>query len=197
MAWVRSEYAGELAVLSAWLAALLPWNVTYAASIEGLPGSVLFIRFPFVQIRYLFGVPFADATRVTTPIGARELSDPNWANRLFDFSSVTAGYDVWMVGAVVILVAVLLSFAMYLREAEVEARLPAPSVRVMGGILGVSGLLLTVSTIQFYMEEPFGGIPIPIGLAVLLPLAGLLLTVDLEEKPDTTDHRDDGGPDDA
>lgn len=28
MAWARSEYAGEMAVVSAWISALMPWSVT-------------------------------------------------------------------------------------------------------------------------------------------------------------------------
>ena len=50
MPWVKSEYAPELAVLSAWIAALVPWSVTVHTAAP--LGSVLFaIRFPLAEIQ--------------------------------------------------------------------------------------------------------------------------------------------------
>jgi hypothetical protein len=53
---VRSECAGELAVLSAWVAALLPWNVSF---LWALSGGLLVVWFPFVEMRYSIGLPLA------------------------------------------------------------------------------------------------------------------------------------------
>lgn len=60
--WVRSEYANELAVLSAWLAVLMPWNVTRHERTDNLSllggllnadaeSKITFIRFPFLEIQ--------------------------------------------------------------------------------------------------------------------------------------------------
>jgi hypothetical protein len=60
--WVRSEYANELAVLSAWLSVLIPWNITrhkrtdQLTFLDGLvvasPQSrITFLRFPFFEIQ--------------------------------------------------------------------------------------------------------------------------------------------------
>jgi len=60
--WVRSEYANELAVLSAWLALLLPWNVSRVTRTDELSqggglvntevdSSIFFLRFPFAEVQ--------------------------------------------------------------------------------------------------------------------------------------------------
>jgi hypothetical protein len=60
--WVRSEYANELAVLSAWLSVLVPWNVTQhtrtdtLSLLDGLlnadaESNIFFLRFPFLEIQ--------------------------------------------------------------------------------------------------------------------------------------------------
>jgi len=87
MVWVRSEYAGELAVLSTWLSAFIPWNVMLS-SVAG--GSVLFVRFPFVQVRYAYGVPFAEGTVILDPLSAISFQAGN---------SIAVAYQAWAVGA--------------------------------------------------------------------------------------------------
>lgn len=166
---MRSEYAGELAVLSAWLAALLPWNVTYTA-VPGTGGSALFLRFPGLQIRYIFGIPWADRLRVDHPIAALDL-----------VSGVSETlYYLWIAGAAVVGLAVLLSFAMYAAERRVEELLPVHPVRAMGGLLAVSALSLSAATYAIATNGDFGGgIPIPLGLVVLYLLAGVLLRAEL------------------
>jgi hypothetical protein len=164
MVWVRSEYAGELAVLSAWLAALLPWNLTYSPAVAG--GSVLFVRFPFFQVRFAWGVPVARAVAVSDPLSAVEFQAGQ---------SIQLAYQVWAVGAAVLALALLLSVAYYLREERLEAG-PVDPVRVMGGLLGVGGVVLAAST-YFLVTRGFPGYPVPT-VAVTLVLAGVLLTVD-------------------
>lgn len=51
MPWVRSEYAGEVAVVSAWLAALLPWTVTIQPSLPPLGARVYVARFGLVGLQ--------------------------------------------------------------------------------------------------------------------------------------------------
>lgn len=171
MAWVRSEYAGELAVVSAWLAALLPWNVTYATIFEG-EVSVLSIRFPFVQLRYLLGIdlPGSETVDVSHPVAARGTVE----------GTPVLVYDLWIAGAVFVLAAVALSVVMYLREDWTIELLPSSPVRVMGGLLGGATVLLTASTGAILTRGEFGGgLPIPIGLLVLGVLSWALLTVEV------------------
>lgn len=169
MTWVRSEYAGELAVVSAWLAALLPWNVTYT-TIPGTGGSALYLRFPLLQIRYIFGLELAERVSVDHPVGALDLVS----------GAPEILYRLWITGAAVVVLAVLLSFAMYAAETTVEERLPVHPVRVMGALLGGAGVLLTAATAAIVTNGDFGGgLPVPVGLAVLFLLSGSLLRADL------------------
>ncbi|AUV81366.1 hypothetical protein C2R22_06580 [Salinigranum rubrum] len=164
MVWVRSEYAGELAVLSTWLSAFIPWNVMLS-SVAG--GSVLFVRFPFLQIRYAYGVPFAEGTLILDPLSAISFQAGN---------SIAVAYQAWAVGAAVFAVAFVFSILYYLAEARVEA-LPVDPVRVVGALLGLTGVVLAAAT-YLLLTRGFPGIPIPLGVVFLLVFGGVLLTID-------------------
>lgn len=165
--WVRSEYAGELAVLSAWLSALAPWSVTYATGIVVEGGRLLSVRFVFLQVWYAFGVPFTEAITVRHPISALELQ------RGVGLEGATR---VWVAGAAVVGVAVLLSLLYYRYEERVEAG-PVDPVRLMGALLLVAGLLLSYATYLFATDFP-GGLSLPVGVVFPLLLGVVLLTVD-------------------
>lgn len=165
MVWVRSEYAGELAVLSAWLAALLPWNVTYSTGIAG--GDVLFVRFPLLQVRYTYGIPVTRAVSISDPLSAMAFQSGQ---------TILLAYQAWAVGAAVVAAAVALSVVYYFREEAVESA-PVDPVRVMGVLLGLAGVVLAVATYLLYTRG-FPGVPIPIGVVVLLLLGGVLLRVE-------------------
>lgn len=165
MVWVRAEYAGALAVVSTWIAALVPWNITYSTGVSG--GSVLFVRFPFFQIRYVYGVPAARGVSV---------SDPFSATAFQAGQTIQAAYQVWAVGAAVLGVAVVFSLVYYRYEASVEDG-PIDPVRVLGALLTLVGLLLAAAT-YLLVTRGFPGLPIPIGVLLLLVFGGLLLTVD-------------------
>jgi hypothetical protein len=172
--WVRSEYAGELAVLSTWLSALLPWNVTYAADVAG--GSLLFVRFPFFQIRFAFGVPTAGFVRVADPLTSLAFQRGQ---------DLEAAYRLWVAAAAVVAVALLVSVRYYRHESRVESW-PVDPVRLLGTLLLGAGGLLAVST-YYLLTRGFPGLPIPLGVAFLILLGGVLLVVDRSET-----GRDDG-----
>jgi uncharacterized protein (TIGR04206 family) len=164
MVWVRSEYAGELAVLSTWLSAFIPWNVMLS-SVAG--GSVLFVRFPFVQVRYAYGVPFAEGTVILDPLSAISFQAGN---------SIAVAYQAWAVGAGVFALALAFSVVYYLAEERVEA-LPVDPVRVVGALLGVTGVVLAAATVLLFTRG-FPGVPIPLGVVFFLLFGGVLLTID-------------------
>jgi hypothetical protein len=174
MVWVKSEYAGELAVVSAWIAALLPWYSSYVPEIDGLPGSVLFLRFPFAQIRFTFGVPLADAVDFRTPMGiVFRRADT------LESGAIEIAYWVWYVGAALVAVAVLFSLLMYVDYDRLLEALPVHPVRIMGGLLTAAAAVLAVSTALFYRHRVFDEFPVPIGLALMFVLGGSLLRVEL------------------
>lgn len=165
MVWVRSEYAGELAVLSAWVCALLPWNVTYSPAVAG--GSVLFVRFPFFQVRYVYGLPLARAVRVSDPLSAAAFQQGQ---------SIQAAYQVWALGALILAAAVALSVAYYAREDAVEAW-PVDPVRAMGALLVAAGAVLAAAT-YLLVVRGFPGVPLPVGVLFLFAFGGVLLAVE-------------------
>jgi uncharacterized protein (TIGR04206 family) len=155
MPWVRAEYAGALAVVSTWIAAFVPWNITYSPDVSG--GAVFFVRFPFFQIRYAFGVELTRRVAVSDPLSA-------------------VAFQAWAVGAGVLAVAVAVATVYYRYEDAVESG-PVDPVRLLGGLLGLSGLVLAVAT-YLLATRGFPGVPVPVGVVVLLALGGVLLTVD-------------------
>jgi uncharacterized protein (TIGR04206 family) len=164
MVWVRSEYAGELAVLSTWLSAFIPWNVM-RSSVAG--GSVLFVRFPFLQVRYTYGVPFAEGALLLDPLSAISFQAGN---------SIAVAYQAWAAGAGVFAVAFVFSLAYYAAEERVEA-LPVDPVRVVGTLLTLTGVVLAVATYLLFTRG-FPGVPIPVGVVFFFLFGGVLLTVD-------------------
>jgi len=191
--WVNSKYASELAVLSAWLAAFLPWNVTHSSF--GDLGGTLFVRFPFFQVQYTWfpvvaiagevktfrqtGVELVRGVWVADPITARLSPTGVGAN-----AGVVDANATWLLGAGVVALAFLLSLGMYFFEDRFEAA-PVDPVRVMGGLLGLGAVALTVATVQLWTALP--GVPIPAGIAVMGVLAWTLLRVerkDFESDPD-------------
>lgn len=165
MVWVRSRYAGELAVVSAWLSALIPWNITYSTGIAG--GDLLFVRFPFFQVRYNYGVPFGRALAVSDPLSATAFQQGQ---------TIAAAYQAWAAGAAVLAVAVLLAFAYYHDEERVEAWRFDP-VRVIGSLLVFTAAAFAAAT-YLLVTRGFPGIPIPLGVVFLAAFGTVLLRVE-------------------
>jgi hypothetical protein len=166
--WVRSEYAGELAVLSTWLSTLIPWNVTYASGVGG--GALLFVRFPLFQVRYTFGVPLAQGIVVSHPLSALAFQRGQ---------GLAVAYRVWTVAAVAFLAALVVSVLYYRNESWVESWAVDP-VHLLGGLLAGTGGFLAVAT-YFLVTRGFPGVPVPVGVVFLLAFGVVLLTVDRTE----------------
>jgi len=163
--WVRSEYAGELAVLSAWLCALLPWSVSYASQ-EGL--QLFRIHFPYLFFQF---VPGVDLGEFATPYVFV------WDAPSFPEDATLAfGYQLWIVASVVITLALALSIVYYVFDERLEDSSPVDPVRVMGGLLSVSAVGFSVST--YFLWSRFIGITVPVGVVFMYLLGGTLLVVE-------------------
>ena len=176
MVWVQREHAGALAVLSAWLSGLLPWNVTYSTD-----GSiwVLFVRFPLFEFQYTSGLgPGIDGASLRTVLSAIQIQSGQ------GLESATL---VWGGGAVVILAALLLSVVYYADESWSDS-LSVHPIRLMGGLLGAAAVLFGIAT-RFVWTGGFGGTPIPVGVPLVAALAWVLLTAELtdDSDPETDD----------
>jgi hypothetical protein len=196
MVWVKSEYADELAVVVTWLSMVLPWSVAYTAG--GPLGSHLaFVRISLFELQLRFpseitfdGVPLDVAAALdvvysgfqiagnfygTFPPTAALFYDGN----TFEFAdALVLANAFWSLGAVCMLVAFALSLAMYSSQDATRARLPVAYPRLAGGLLIAASVLLAVATAWFYVARARVGIPIPVGLLVILALGASLVTVD-------------------
>jgi len=177
MAWVKSEYAGELAVLSTWLVAVAPWSVSVFGN-EQITG-VVFRFLPF-QTMYLYGISFPNELRFLWTWQATELQQGS--------NAVLAG-SLWTVALAVFAAALSASVYYYSQEARFTELLPLDPVRLFGVLLGLVGLLLLGGTALLNLDGGFPGTTIPIGAVVAPVLAAVLLTADL------TDDDSPAGPD--
>lgn len=167
MAWVRSEYAGALAVLCTWAAAVLPWSVTYFSV-----GSItqVLIRLHWGVFRFQFGAPEELVLPSVTVLGA--LEDASSAG-------VRQATLVWIGAAAVMTVLVAFSVVYYLREDRVEA-LPVDPVRLTGWAMLVVAVAHAASLWLFLQYR--AGTTVPVGAVFEFVFAYLLLTV--ERQPD-------------
>jgi len=181
MTWVNSEYAGELAVVSAWLAALLPWSVTVrSGTLLGENASLVVVRFPVAMFQFLFG-PEVQGFDSFVPV---------WAAPGFTGSeTVATAYALWLAGGTLVGLAVALSAIYYARDELLEARSPVDPVRLMGALLLPAGALLFAAAVLLFRAQ--GGVTVPIGAGLVPVLGGLLLVV---ERTDPTSRRADAEP---
>lgn len=169
MVWVRKEYAGELAVLSVWASALIPWSVSYVAR-EGI--SLVVVRFPFFLFQFIFGANLGSLERPFLTVNRAPA---------FESGAVAQAYEVWLAGAVIFGMAFLLSVVYYATDDRLEARLTAvhpalDPVRLLGGLLAASGALLLASAVM--LVDSFAGLSLPFGALFLLLFGVLLLRVE-------------------
>lgn len=163
MAWVRSEYAGELAVVSAWVSALMPWSITVLAPEDS---ELLFIILRYAYFHFQFLENLALSTEPFL-----------WIHEAHDFVApgvepaiATAG-----LGAAVFSLALALSVVYYVAEERVEA-LPVDPVRVMGALLGVATLVYGVAFVLLWQNK--AGWTVPVSPLFMALFAVVLLRID-------------------
>lgn len=193
MAWVRSEYAGELAVLSAWLSMVLPWNVVYHTSVptEVIRSELVAARFSLLEFQFRFAgqvnLEGEEAYNATESF-ATLISGSQVAGDLYATTPVGAmghyegymqlGSVAWAVGAAALLVAFAVSIGLYFREERFEARSPVDPVRLVGLLLGAATVATAVASALYFLDRGLAGIPIPVGVVVMGALSVALLRVE-------------------
>ena len=163
--WVKSEYAGEVAVLSTWLCALLPWSVSvFQVSLDG-GSSVTAIWLRFLPGRFLY------------LLGAIQRSEGpwDWAWEVPGFvasQGETLAAFAWLAGALIFLAPLALSFIYYFDEQRVESWDMDP-VRSLGTLLVISGSLLLLASGLLVLDQ--AGTTVPVGTVIQLGLGIVLL----------------------
>lgn len=189
MSWVKSEYAGELAVLSAWLSMVLPWNVVYHPDAP-VNSTVVFFRFSVFELQIRFPFIFEVGDQLVSAANALALQYPGtglfWG--LFVTTPVGAighyndymelGSIAWGIAALVLLACFVVSLALYLREDATEERLPVDPVRLIGGLLGAATVATAAASVLYFLDRSLAGIPIPVGVVVMGALSVALLRVE-------------------
>jgi len=207
MVWVKSEYADELAVLVTWLTMVVPWSVTYHSD-GPLSSHLAFVRISVFELQ----LRFPSEITIQYPDRAEQLEVMNALDAVYSGSrlfenfygttpptaalwydgvafetarALTLANAFWTLAALLLLAAFALSIAMYTREDATRERLPLPYPRLTGWLLVAATVPLTVSTAWFYIARDTVGIPIPVGLVVILVLAVLLIRAEtVEDAPD-------------
>lgn len=183
MVWVKSELAEELAVVAAWLSALIPWSVSVSLGNIAGSGTLIQLNFPFFLVRFLFGID--------VPGPETLLLDPISAIEFYRSAPGPVPFQVWAVAAGVLVLTVLLSLAMYLFEDRLTTA-PVDPVRVMGGLLLVSAILLSVASfllkfsglpIEAVSAATFPGVLLPVGVVFQYAFAYTLLRVERVDDP--------------
>ncbi|QSG07885.1 DUF7549 family protein [Halapricum desulfuricans] len=186
MAWVRSEYAGEFAVLSAWLAMVLPWNVVYYPNAP-LDSTVVFVRFSVIELQIRFPVVLAVGEQLVTAANALAAQYPGTqlVSGLFVASPIGSighydgamrlGSIAWAIGALVLVGAFAFSLAFYLREEAVTERSPVDPARVIGWALAAATVATAIASALYFLEQDLAGVPVPIGTLIMGALAAAVL----------------------
>lgn len=164
MVWVRSEYAGELAVVLGWLTALLPWSVTV---IDTGNLGLFYLRFAAFRLRYVY----------RNELGVGVSHSFLWVFDAPGFQAIPelakASY-LWLAGAAVVALVVAFALVYYVAEERVE-RLRVDPVRVMGALIALAAVVFTASSALFLSEQ---SVTIPIGVAFMWAFAAVLLRVE-------------------
>jgi len=167
--WVRSEYAGELAVLSTWLCALAPWALT-VGRVQQLETSVWIFWFHPRRFLFLPGLEIEGSSGV-----------PAWVWEFADapmYGGDTTMGLVWIAGTLVFLAAVGFSLLYYVKEEEIEQSQLGP-VRILGALLVLSGSLLGAVVVALWQNHP--GTTVPLGAVLQLALGVVLLQTERVE----------------
>jgi len=166
--WVKSEYAGALAVFSTWACGLLPWSVTVFREelVSESMVTAIWLRFLPGRFLYIFGFGFSDNFPYL------------WVWQVPEFVATrgeTLASYAWLVGTAIFLVAFLVSLLYYAREDRLEASRVDP-VRVLGVLLVLTGVAFAVAAGLLWRFQ--SGITVPVGVVFQIGLGVVLLRVE-------------------
>lgn len=151
--WVNPEYSREFAVLSAWLSLLLPWSLTYGQLGGSGSGTIFQMRFPYVMVQYVSGVPFVEAFQL------------RFAHRLMALEAgnnegLVIAFGLWFVASLVLTVAFALSLLLYAEADVLDDYGEMAPVRAMGVLLLIVAVVATAADVYLWNHMPGRQIPV-------------------------------------
>lgn len=164
MAWVKSEYAGEFAVISTWLVALSPWSLS-VFQVSNI--TVVALRFLPFRLQFIFGATVENERPFL------------WAWEVAQFQQspeLTVAGTLGFAALALFALPFGLSIYYYFEEERIAARLPMDPVRLFGVLLGSVALTTVAATALFVRYFP--GTTLPVGAAIAAVFAYLLLTIE-------------------
>lgn len=187
MAWIKAEYAEEVAVVTTWLATFLPWSVSYTGDAPA-ESRLFFLRFPVFDLQVRFPTEVTvDGTVVDAGVPEMLAAEYGGVGLLGNVHVVlpptrlgsvagAAGtaYLLWTAAMVLTLALFVLSLAMYRREETVQAMVPLGYVRLTSIAFGLLTVLLAAATAMFSQSDGAYGSPVPVGV-VLIGLFAIVL----------------------
>jgi hypothetical protein len=157
------DRAPEVAAFAGFVAALVPWSVSFAGG--GFAESVL-VRFGFGSLELSFGARSTDMTHTVlsiTDVGSQ-----------YGGNLARAGM-LWLVAAALLAVALALALALVVAGERLVVGAFDP-VRAMGALCLGMALVLSGATWLLWQQTP--ETPIPVGVVALYLFGAGLLTVD-------------------
>lgn len=157
------DRAPEVAAFAAFVAALVPWSVSFSGG--DFAESVL-VRFVFGSLELSFGARSTDMTHTAisiTDVGSQYGGDLARVGTL------------WLVAAALLAVALALALALVVAGERLLVRTFDP-VRAMGALC--LGMALCLSGAAWLLWRNTPEVPIPVGLVALVLFGAGLLTVD-------------------
>jgi hypothetical protein len=157
--WISRDAERSVGAAVAVLALVIPWEFTYVDRAGGL----LLLRFPVFEVRFVGGLGGFQPIRTPLYLYNRQLANQGVADLLLM-------YQLWMAGAVILGLAVVLGIAIYVTDPLDGG--PNPT-RILGGLL-LGGGACFVGAWYFLATSGFRGLDIPLG-AILVPALGAAL----------------------
>lgn len=178
--WVKQKYEGALAFLFIAFAAIIPWNFSIANT--GEFGNVYAFRWWIGELLFIPAI--------------EELSGWYWVNNAIlmqEGHTVFEGYIIWGVSTALFIITLVFAAALFIREQDIQERLPLPIRKVAGGLLLTTGLLY-LSASMWISAYGIPGTYVPIGALFNMLFGGILLTNQYRVAEPTDDPATDTDP---
>lgn len=162
--WIARDAERRVAAYIAGLAVILPWEFSYIDS----AGGILLLRFPAFEIRYVGGI--GGFRPIRTPL---YLLNRQQAQDIV-VTDLVWMYRLWIAGAVMLTLAVILAGALLLSDRSPSG--PNPT-KILGALLICTGVSF-LGSYGLIATAGLRGLDVPLGAIIVPLLGGVLIAAD-------------------